>query len=329
MKLFLSRLLGLLAILTVSVILVAKEWRPLEGGSDYLDAIIDKHRLAERTGSPRVLLCGGSNLAFGVNSKEIEDAIGVPVVNMGLHAGLGLEFILNEIRAVGRSGDVVVIAVEYFLPMEGDYRLQRRSAQKYLPANAYFRQSYFKDLEKIRDEYQTNLKEGILRGVLRLAKRESVYARRYFNQYGDMVGHLDKTEGGRLRDGGKLEYSEWEGIRYINEYCTWAARQGIRVYWTYPCYARSEYERNRAVIERYSQDINSKLKAPVLLSPEACTFLDKYFYDTVYHLGRAGTEARTAGLIAVLKGILSTGKRDIGNQAFGTRKVAKSGTLGS
>ena len=43
--------------------------------SDYMAAIIDKHAMLERAEGPRVLLVGGSNLAFGVDSRAIAEAM--------------------------------------------------------------------------------------------------------------------------------------------------------------------------------------------------------------------------------------------------------------
>ena len=80
--------------------------------SDYLDGIIDKHRLADKTSSPRIVLEGGSNLAFGIDSRKIEDSTGLPVINMGLHAGLGLDFIVNEIKYIVKPSGIVILSIE-------------------------------------------------------------------------------------------------------------------------------------------------------------------------------------------------------------------------
>ena len=50
-----------------------------------------------------------------MDSKLVESELKMPVVNLGLHAGLGLEFILNEISSQMKSGDEVVISLEYYL----------------------------------------------------------------------------------------------------------------------------------------------------------------------------------------------------------------------
>ena len=61
-------------------------------------AIIDKHAHADSIKAGKIILAGGSNLAFGIDSKQLEETLGMPVVNLGLHAGLGLHFILEELK---------------------------------------------------------------------------------------------------------------------------------------------------------------------------------------------------------------------------------------
>ncbi len=79
----------------------------------YLGAAIDKHNRLAQQPAPRVVFVGGSNLAFGLDSAEIERSLGYGVVNMGLDLSLGLDFMLREIEPFLARGDVVVISPEY------------------------------------------------------------------------------------------------------------------------------------------------------------------------------------------------------------------------
>ena len=71
-----------------------------------------------KTPSPKVVFVGGSNLAFGIDCSQIEDSIGFTCVNMGLHAGQGLRFIMDDIDPYIKeldkdAGDVVVLMPEF------------------------------------------------------------------------------------------------------------------------------------------------------------------------------------------------------------------------
>ena len=61
---------------------------PIKDSQNYLMANRDKLHVLSATISPKVVLVGGSNLAFGIDSELISKSLGMPVVNMGLHAGL-------------------------------------------------------------------------------------------------------------------------------------------------------------------------------------------------------------------------------------------------
>ena len=52
---------------------------------NYQAATQDKVRLLKQTKGPKIVLIGNSNLAFGIDSAQIEQAFGMPVVNMGVN----------------------------------------------------------------------------------------------------------------------------------------------------------------------------------------------------------------------------------------------------
>src|SRR5687767_287322 len=81
--------------------------------NSYIAATIDKHQRLRDTPSPRIILVGGSNLAFGIKSKLLEEQTGRPIVNMGLHWGLGINFMLLEVEKEIRSGDIIVLSFEH------------------------------------------------------------------------------------------------------------------------------------------------------------------------------------------------------------------------
>jgi len=112
MKQFIIKIILFFLILFPVFFIVGRDYRTVVK-SDFMAAIIDKHALLENTHPPRILLCGGSNLAFGIDSKRIQDTFGLPVINLGLHAGLGVEFMINEIKLSTKPTDIVIFSFEY------------------------------------------------------------------------------------------------------------------------------------------------------------------------------------------------------------------------
>jgi hypothetical protein len=287
--------------------------------SDYMSALIDKHALLDRTPSPRIILCGGSNLTFGIDSREIEKAMGIPVINLSLHAGLGLNFIVNEIKYAARPNDIVIVSIEYYMMVDGDYALQKEAANDFPLANRFIKKNPFLDMteasryayENFHNDFNSSVSNllAIVRGVKSTGrdtskssyKDTSVYSRSGFNSYGDLISHLDRPQPGVLNDKLKMTYAKYKGIDVLNSFSDYARSQNIKVIFLYPTYCESEYESNKTVIDAYAEDFKKDLKIPILNTPADFVYPDSLFYNTVYHLNKRGRELRTRKLIEILQ----------------------------
>jgi len=83
------------------------------GNGTVMAAVLQKDRLIRTTPSPKIILVGGSNLAFGIDSRLLQDSLHVNVVNMGLYAKLGLRYMLAQVKPYIRAGDIVIVVPEY------------------------------------------------------------------------------------------------------------------------------------------------------------------------------------------------------------------------
>lgn len=81
---------------------------------DYIREYNKKIDLIKKTPSPRMILMGASTLAFGIDSKQISDSLGINVINMGLHAGIGARYYLDDYLQFIRQGDIVIISPSYY-----------------------------------------------------------------------------------------------------------------------------------------------------------------------------------------------------------------------
>ncbi len=88
---------------------------PTESSQFAYDIIQKKKAISASIPGPRLLLVGGSSVLFGLNAKMIEEQTGRRTVNMGTHAGLGLDYILYLAKKVARPGDTILIVIEYEL----------------------------------------------------------------------------------------------------------------------------------------------------------------------------------------------------------------------
>jgi len=67
---------------------------------------------ADRAEGRRVIFVGGSACVFGIDARSLSERLGVPVINYGLHKGLGMDLIVARAMEAARPGDAVVFAPE-------------------------------------------------------------------------------------------------------------------------------------------------------------------------------------------------------------------------
>jgi hypothetical protein len=89
------------------------------GPDRYVCAARDKSRRLQNTPGRKLILIGGSNLAFSLDSQILADRYGITPVNMGLHAGLGPRFMTGQVVGHVKDGDVVIVAMEPSVMIEG------------------------------------------------------------------------------------------------------------------------------------------------------------------------------------------------------------------
>lgn len=264
-------------------------------------AMIDKHQRIEQFDVPKLIFAGGSNVAFGLDSERIQEELNMPVVNLGLHAGLGLDFMLNELKDQAKEDDIVVVSFEYFLDASGDRELKRHIRSGYDKVNKYYpfnwKDEIQSDIFNIRLRIKVPLKEVKTDSIARF----SPYTRSAFNKYGDHISHLGKVHNADLSDRRLMNYFYWSGIKKINEFYDEIKDKGIELYFIYPPYPMSEYQKNIGPITRLEADISKNLEPEILNSPEDFVFEDSLFFDTIYHLNKEGTDYRTDEVIRLLE----------------------------
>lgn len=315
MKEFLIKLVVFSVIILSSLGLFGIAPESSQKKSDYMSAVIDKHHRLASLGSRRILLVGGSNVAFGVNSKRIQDTLKIPVVNLALHAGLGLDFTLNEAAQVSRKGDIIILSPEYYSG-EADPALRAKITEAFPEVSSYYSSSLLSPLKLYFMHQVDHMRERaihtpVLSSFFNIRVEElpakpeeggEVYARHSFNEYGDAIGHLNKATPEHKGFDDKLvfAYRYYEGIDKINSFYESCKAKGVKVVMLYPALAQSTYLVNKEVINRYQSDFSKNAKFPILNTPTSLVFPDDFFFDTFYHLTKQGREIRTSKIIDAL-----------------------------
>jgi hypothetical protein len=275
----------------------------------------DKQELLERQSSPRIILVGGSNLNFGIDSAEIERLTGYHPVNMGLNVGDGLAFMLKNVTPWLRRGDVVVISPEYehygdFFNGKGDF-LYAEVEHRPSMIKSFTAGNYLEVLDKGYIIAGSILRYTVQRrGELikqQLADKDSPYRRDAFNQYGDLARHthqiswLQKTTNFiGPADVQVTPEKITRAINRLNEFNDECRKKGVRVFYSFPPVPQELFERHGPIIQEIAADLQRRLRFTILDTPAAMTFPLDNFYDSVYHLTGDGSTKRTNQLIKEL-----------------------------
>lgn len=284
-------------------------------GSDsqnYLAETVIKHRRLREVASPRVVLVGGSSLAVGVHSKMLEEALKLPVLNMGLAAGLGLEFMLSEVAPHLRRGDTVVLSLEYdhfargsespwgggrgFDPGVLGQVLTFRPASVACFGWVHLRPSWLDRLLPLLSEVARESAADAGRSIGWLAPKPSVSSEaRGFNRWGDhlLPDHLDRAPGS-LREtlvADARGFPNQRALRALRRFVATMNQRGVAVFWSYP--PKPQEALKDPHLPLFQAELESIPGLRILDRPEDHGYPEASFFDTANHLTSQAAATRT------------------------------------
>lgn len=267
-------------------------------------SIIDKHARLESLGSPKIVIVGGSGIAFGVDSYMIEERTGYAVVNMGLNAGLGLRYILAEVLPQVGEGDIVLVIPEYpqlDTVIDGDAAL-RRLVHIYPPAFRWLSKEHIPALVKY---HPTAIRSEIIVNVLRFVGRDPnlshLYQRSSFDSRGDFVAHLGNDSSLELQapciiaQAPSVETAE--AMAELESFRQDVQARGGQVFFAFPAIPRPCWEASRDAIAAIQQLVATETHLQMLGDSGDAALPVEQFFDTRYHLNAVGRQRNTLRLL--------------------------------
>jgi hypothetical protein len=271
---------------------------------NYMAAAVDKHRLLYSVPSPRIILIGGSNTAFSVDSQMLAEHFGMPVINMGLNVDLGLRYMLNEVRPTLRDGDILLIFPEYAhfsdIPLDGKAR-ELGTLIKLCPECISGISTPLQAYHVVAGLFQAS-ESDILRAIRKPEEYSPVYVRQGFNAWGDMVAHLNQpAPSGFASAIPKIEVSSPNpAIELLNTFYQSLDGTGVRVFLIYPAIPINIYKAQQENFNTLDELIKTDIEIPVIGTPQDFIYARKLFYDTTYHLNGEGRGLHTDHVIDML-----------------------------
>jgi hypothetical protein len=273
---------------------------------NYFAAIIDKHHYAQSIKKPKIILAGGSNLAFGIASDSIENSLHRPVVNLGLYAGFGLDFVLQETLSEVKKGDLVILSPEYYLKHEGEDYSKQMAAYAYAPAYAYVGDADFLDKIEKRASFFIRYTRNLIFYPNRIKSPQiedtiSDYFRKGFSEKGDLLAHLNNSPVRPLGDLEEIQNQDYSSeIKSINEFIANVEAKSGKVFWYYPSYSQTGFNKNKEALAFYENQIQKSVKCLKINYLQDDIYPDDCFYDTHFHLFGTCRIDRTQKLIKKL-----------------------------
>lgn len=268
-------------------------------------------RLEQTADRPRLMIVGGSNVPFGLDSEQLGEAFpDYSVTNLGISASLGLDFMLNHVGSRAQRGDMVLLAPEYLhFATRCSCSPALIDMMRICPRTSEFLS--VADWKDLGDSGLGNVRyvcrriQPRLRGV-----RPNEFRRNDFNSLGDMVAHHDMPptyQKKRIREKGFS--AKWDvqtnildqQVQRLNEFAEKCRAEGIEVVLSYPPLSETSWNANQQIIVEIREKLSQELKIPILNEEMTPSWPDEMYFDTEWHLTAAGKEQRTAELIASMR----------------------------
>lgn len=305
MKHFTYKVFGFLCIFTMSVILVVGFDFFVIGNQhlgNYEASLIDKVARLQSIQEPKIVLIGDSNVCFGIDSAQIEEAFGMPVVNMGLHGGLGNGFHENMIPLGVSEGDIVIISHAYYnYDTIGNTSLAWITLEKH---SELWPIVHKEDLFGMLRAYPRYFRESLvyfLKGSQdNIPAEDTIYSRSAFNKYGDNLRRFTATY---QFDENSLVVPKISEMRIdrLNTIHKELEEIGATLLIAgYPIGA-GEYTPDASEYDAFEEELRTVLDCEVISHFTDYFIPYEYFYDTNLHLTLEGVDIRTKQLIADLK----------------------------
>jgi hypothetical protein len=310
--LFIRRLLQVtaLVVFTVASLLFFLQPDP----NHYYQASVLKSRLLQQTRAPRIILVGGSNIAWGIDSELIERELRLPAINAGLDFHIGISPLI-ELREYMQPGDIIVVSLEYynFTGPDDFFGIPQYQADwiEFSPRRIMYLHNPYREAlpmltmilqRKINRElnnylYHANLNE--FRGI---------YTSRHFNAHGDFIGHLGAdTSPGMIAEFGGFPVNQVdEAFDFLHELNQFAVQHGAVVFYEAPAARQTNCDlTGEKYLRRFYNVLRARTDIPLLTSMDSLCYPDEYFFDTPYHLNLEGRQVRTEHLIENLRAALA------------------------
>ena len=284
---------------------------PVQFGDTFMGELKSKYERLKETSGKRIVLVGGSGVAFDCDSALMDDFFpSYEIVNFGMYAGLGTKVVMDLSENYIHEGDIVILS-----PEQGEQTFSDYFNGEYMWQAADGAFGMLRDLKSENfDAMLGNFPRFALEKLNYVMKgqkpqTDSIYQKKSFNTYGDI--ELDTCRENILPNGydvnQKVRFTEDvvqpEFMDYMNDWAKRLEKKGAVVWYRY-CPVNKLSVEDMDDLAAYDVFLRQKLDFPVIGNPENSLMEAEWFFDTNFHLNQPGKEVNTVQLIRDMKAML-------------------------
>lgn len=284
---------------------------PVQFGDTFMGELKSKYERLKETSGKRIVLVGGSGVAFDCDSALMDDFFpSYEIVNFGMYAGLGTKAVMDLSENYIHEGDIVILSPEQSEQTFSDYFNGEYMWQAADGAFGMLRDLKSENFEAMLGNFPRFALEK-LNYVMKGQKpqTDSIYQKKSFNTYGDI--ELDTCRENILPNGydvnQKVRFTEDvvqpEFMDYMNDWAKRLEKKGAVVWYRY-CPVNKLSVEDMDDLAAYYVFLRQKLDFPVIGNPENSLMEAEWFFDTNFHLNQPGKEVNTVQLIRDMKAML-------------------------
>ncbi len=273
--------------------------------TEYIAGVSLKLEKLKETKGRKIVVIGGSNGSFGIDSRLMEKKLGVPVINMTLHGGLPFKYILEQVKEYLNKGDVLILTKEYG-GLRNQYWNKMNGIE--LPKIITYDFSQIKALSSDKLLFQSTI-SGIFKTINFNIKRfpswkkklpGSVYSLGAFDEdnlksemlIGNYQKEISMHNLPRLTRDSKLGKNLQIYSREFN-------KKGVGFFVTPPVIIDGYY--NEKDIIPFWKLFSNVTEIELLNAKKTYVYHRRYFFNSHYHTNAEGREIRTKSLVEDIK----------------------------
>lgn len=253
----------------------------------------------KRVQSNKIVIVGGSNVNFGIDSDLMEISLGIPVVNMGLHAAFNTFNIIDPVTPYLKDGDILIISREFNEKLYGS-SIEVSNYFEFMPLKAKWEvYKNFEAISPILKSHIQNSQKNIIDLNIEPQKtfKQGPYSAKAFkndNIYKNVINfEMPKWIYEKFKIKSLDPPNNENVFQYYRDLKKDLNERGVKVYFSMPAIVKNFFSTED--ITTYYKTLSKKTGIE-LLSPNTYEFPIEKLSNSMYHLNAVGRRERSLEL---------------------------------